>query len=102
MLPFHPVWDVYYYTAPGKETGKGTRPLQNTLRDSRLRARLEELYRVLLQVLQVLQPAPGWPLPPGLFPDSLTKWTPLLAGFCTLPDSRVPEMLILDDLMDVP
>ena len=32
-----------------------------------------------------------------LFADSLTKWAPLLALFCTLPDSRVPEMLILDD-----
>jgi hypothetical protein len=32
-----------------------------------------------------------------LFPDSLTKWAPLLTVFCTLPDLRVPEMLILDD-----
>jgi hypothetical protein len=32
-----------------------------------------------------------------LFADSLTKWAPLLARFCTLPDLRVPEMLILDD-----
>ena len=30
-----------------------------------------------------------------LFADSLTKWAPLLARFCTLPDLRVPEMLIL-------
>jgi hypothetical protein len=32
-----------------------------------------------------------------LFADLLTKWVPLLARFCTLPDLRVPGMLILDD-----
>ena len=37
-----------------------------------------------------------------LFPDSLTKWAPRLAMFCTLPDPRVPDMLILDDLMEAP